>query len=142
MGKQTEINAQISSEAISKKDSTLLSGSQEDIQKLIRDLSTKVIEEEVKKLRGEFILIFGLFASLVAFLAIEVNIFKYASRLSAVMGISFFFLSAIMMFVLALKNITEDRNKLKDYWNAVFILSAIFLAASIACFWWYVKHLK
>lgn len=73
-----------------------------------------VSQRDLHGVREDFILIFGLFASVLIFLSIEVQVFQKAPRFSYVVGLSLFLLGAMQMFVLSLRNIVKDKNNLKD----------------------------
>lgn len=106
----------------------------EDLQNL--EVEIRHIKNETGDLKKDFIAIFGLFASLVTFLSVEVAIFKNITRFSLVMAVSMFFLSALLLFALTLQNIVKDRNSLSDYITPPFVLASIFFMASMLFFAW------
>ena len=79
-------------------------------------ITKEELEEASKGIREDFILVFGLFASVLIFLSIDVQVFQKAPRFSYVVGLSLFLLGSLQMFVLSLKNIVKDNNDpIKDY---------------------------
>jgi hypothetical protein len=61
--------------------------SKRELEKVLKDFEKT--KDEIQGLRKDFITVCGLFASLVTFLSIEVQIFRTVSRFSLVAGISF-----------------------------------------------------
>jgi len=92
---------------------------------------------EARRLRQDFMIIFGLFASIIAFLTIEVSIFQNATRFSLLIGTSLTLLGSMIFFIFALKNTLKDDPRASDYFkNPLFyMIIAIFVAAGI-CFAW------
>jgi hypothetical protein len=109
-----------------------------------REYRNKGVEQEdlskaVDDAKKDFITIFGLFAALLIFLSIEVQVFQQVKKFSYVMGVSFFLLAAILMFVLAIHSLFNDERKYGRYWP-VFSLIILFFVASAACFLWGIEH--
>jgi hypothetical protein len=74
------------------------------------------LEEASKGIREDFILVFGLFASVLIFLSIEVQVFQKAPRFSYVVGLSLFLLGSLQMFVLSLHNIIKEKSDFKEHY--------------------------
>jgi hypothetical protein len=59
------------------------------------------------------------------------------TRFSLVAGISFFFLSAILIFAMSLHNIMADKNKWSDYTkNPILGLAGLLLSIALIFFLW------
>lgn len=102
---------------------------QEEINKVLKEF------EEIKKVKEEFLQIFGLFAAILIFSSIEIKAFSQITKFSLLMGISMFFLSTFMLFVLTLNNIIRSKDY-RDYKSAAFVLCIFFFLFSMECFWW------
>jgi len=91
--------------------------------------------EEAKHVKEEFIGIFGLFAAILIFSSVEVRVFSTTTRFSLILGISSFFISSLMLFVLTLHNIIHGK-RVRDYKSMAFILSILVFIFSMQCFYW------
>ncbi|GEM_PF-2968216 len=109
-----------------------LGGDPKDTAK-IDDLLDKV--DKLEHVKEEFIGIFGLFAALLIFTSVEVKIFQEVTKFSLILGISTFFISSLMLFVLTLNNIIRSKDY-RDYKSAAFVLCIFFFLFSMECFWW------
>lgn len=104
-----------------------------DIEDLLDQL------EDLKKVKEEFLAIFGLFAALLIFSSVEIKIFSDTTPFSLVLGISSFFVSSLMLFVLTLNNIVHSR-KWRDYRSAAFLIAVVFFVFSMECFYFHTHH--
>lgn len=107
----------------------------EDLKKAFKADSTHTLKE-VQNAKKDFIAIFGLFAAVLIFLSIEVKIFDQSQRMATTMGISFFFLSALLIFTLAVRNVYTDKDEWKDFLKPAVIFAIVFLVISLECFYW------
>jgi hypothetical protein len=110
----------------SKKD---LSESKKEIEQLKVDL--KNAKEEYQKERYDIVTIMAVFVGLITYLGLEIQVFKAIHSPLIVIGISIFFISSILLFVLTiniiLKEETVTKKQLK---NPLFkILIALFALA-------------
>ena len=97
----------------------------------------KKLEENLDKTRQDNIAVFGIFASIVTFLSIEVGIFKNIERISLLVGVSAFFLSAIMVFVLLVQNLirnSDDKYNWPELTSPPYVLCGVFLLFSFVAF--------
>lgn len=92
--------------------------------------------DEVQNAKKDFIAIFGLFAAVLIFLSLEVKIFDQSQRIATTMGISFFFLSALLTFVLAIRSIYTEKNSWREFTKPAFVFALIFLIIALECFYW------
>lgn len=105
------------------------------------EIANKVVRKELNKtsqaIREDFVLIFGVFAALLIFLGIDIQVFDKAPRFSMLVGFSCFLLGSILAFLLGIQNILKQSNTLKDYKNnpLVYFIGACFIGA-ILCFAW------
>jgi len=72
---------------------------QKDIQNIL---------EQVSDVKKDFIVIFGIFASVVAFLAVEVKVFDIAKTPSQVLGLSCFIIAGLLSFSISIKSILAN----------------------------------
>jgi RsiW-degrading membrane proteinase PrsW (M82 family) len=97
----------------------------------------KELSKESRAIRQDFILVFGLFASVLIFLSVEVQVFKDASRFPFLVGVSLFILGSLQMFILSLNNLFNKKADFqKDYLkNPVFWIILSCYAGAIISFW-------
>jgi hypothetical protein len=119
------------------------------VESIRQDISTSPSIEEferVKKnlteLRDDFrreksnnLVVFGIFASLIGFLSIEVKLFSSVTEPLVILGVSLFFLGALGLFLLLLTHISnidpknENLNQklINSFFNPVFYMTLICL---------------
>lgn len=97
------------------------------------------VRKAVDEAKKDFITIFGLFAALLIFLSVVVQVFQEAKRFSYVMGVSLFMLSAMLAFALAIHSLFNSEIRWTRYWP-VLVLVILFFVASAACFLWGIEH--
>ncbi len=107
---------------------------EEEVKKLLKkEVSDATINfnENIKRegqdIKKDFIIIFGLFASFVTFLSIEVQIFKNKENVSELIGISSITLAFILFFAIVINNITRENNNWKDFFKPSQFFISIFL---------------
>jgi cytochrome bd-type quinol oxidase subunit 2 len=110
------------------KESTPLT-SEDPIQEQIDELRL-----EARKIREDFLLIFGLLAAVIAFLTAQVQAYQYLKSFSMLVGFSAFMIAALLAFVVGLKTIARDKNNPKDYY-AVTVIILTFLLIAGFCFY-------
>src|SRR5438132_1658248 len=93
----------------------------------VKDLFAKL--KNLERIKEEFIGIFGLFAALLIFSSVEIRIFSTVTSFSLILGISSFFISSLMLFVLTLNNLIHTKDR-RDYASAAFIIALCFFALS------------
>lgn len=98
----------------------------EDFEKSIEDLRTE-LKTESQDAKKEFLTFFGLFASFMTFLSIEVQIFKTNNNINEILGISILILSFLMFFAIILNDISKDVDDFKVFKKPVYLLTLIFL---------------
>lgn len=94
------------------------------------DKSVQTQKEEIKKegqeIKKDFLTIFGLFASFVTFLSIEVQVFKNKDNVLELIGISSITLSFVMFFALVINDIAKDKSEWKDFFKPTYIFNLFF----------------
>ncbi len=107
---------------------------EEEVKKLLKkelNDATINLNENIKKegqdVKKDFIIIFGLFASFVTFLSIEVQIFKNKEIVSELIGISSMTLAFILFFAIVINDITRENNTWKDFFKPIQIFMLVFL---------------
>lgn len=93
------------------------------------------IRKELADSKKDFITIFGIFASFVVFLSIEIQVFKTVSEFWLLMGLSSFILASVLLFALATQQVAKSNLNSRDFLNPVTILIAVFLFFSFLFFW-------
>lgn len=97
-----------------------------DIEKLRQDLSNERLNN---------ITIFGIFASLVTFFSIEIQVFKNIENFWLLIGLTSFLVSSMLLFVFSLQSIIRDRMNWKDFFKTpIFWIFLLFLAFSFVIF--------
>ncbi len=117
----------------------------------LREIAKEVAKEEIEKLsakvekdlniiskslRADFMIIFGLFASVITFLTVEIKLFQITTRFSMLVGTSLFILGAMLLFAFTLRSIIEDRSLKQVIKSPLLIIIGVVLLGSEACFYW------
>lgn len=109
-----------------------------DVKLLLNDeLKTSVSEmkieltKETQEIKKDFLTIFGLFASFVTFLSIEVQVFKNKDNVLELIGITSISLSFVMFFALVINDISKDKNEWSDFKKPTYILNILFAVIGI-----------
>jgi hypothetical protein len=104
---------------------------------LKEELKTSVSEiksdltKESQETKKDFLTIFGLFASFVTFLSIEVQVFKNKDNVLELIGITSISLSFVMFFALVINDISKDKNEWSDFKKPSYILNLLFAGVGI-----------
>jgi hypothetical protein len=106
----------------------------DELKKVKRDIARTL--DEVQNAKKDFIAIFGLFAGVLIFLSLEVKLFDQTQRMATTMGISFFFLAALLIFALGVRSVFSDKNNWKEFTKPAFVFALVFLVISLECFYW------
>jgi hypothetical protein len=101
-------------------------------QKEVADLKT-----ELKDSKKDYIIFLGLFASLIAYLTIEIQILKNVTDFFLLLGLSTFLLSGLLLFSLSLNHLVKESTSWKELGNPVFIIILVLAIISSFCFY---KH--
>lgn len=97
-----------------------------EIEKLKQDLTNERLNN---------ITVFGIFASLVTFLSVEIQIFKNIDNFWLLVGLASFLVSSLLLFVFSIHSVARDRLKWKDFFqNPIFGLFLLFLIFSFVIF--------
>jgi hypothetical protein len=97
-----------------------------EFENSISDLR-KELKAESQDTKKEFLTFFGLFASFMTFLSIEVQIFKTNNNINEILGISILILSFLMFFAIVLNDISKDVNGFKFFNKPMYVLTLVFL---------------
>lgn len=103
----------------------------EDFEKSISDLRSE-LKTESQDTKKEFLTFFGLFASFMTFLSIEVQILKTNDNVNEILGISILILSFLMFFAIILNDISKDVKDFGVFKKPMYVLTLIFLC--VGCF--------
>ncbi|RYY52852.1 MAG: hypothetical protein EOO09_20065 [Chitinophagaceae bacterium] len=99
------------------------------------DTSVTTLKEDIKKegqeVKKDFLTIFGLFASFVTFLSIEVQVFKNKDNAVELIGICSISLSFVLFFALVINDIAKDKQEWKDFLKPSHLLNVAFLIVGI-----------
>ena len=102
-----------------------------DLEKSISNLKEE-LKEESQDTKKEFLTFFGLFASFMTFLSIEVQILKTNDNVNEILGISILILSFLMFFAIILNDISKDVKDFGVFKKPMYVLTLIFLC--VGCF--------
>ncbi|MBI5306747.1 hypothetical protein HZB04_04175 [Candidatus Wolfebacteria bacterium] len=102
------------------------------------DSNTKDIERLKQDLTNERlnnITIFGIFASLVTFLSVEIQVFKNIDNFWLLIGLSAFLVSSLLLFIFSIHSIARNKLGWKDFLSTpIFWLFILFLIFSFVIF--------
>jgi len=107
---------------------------QQDSGKRLDRLEEKV-EQELKESQTKLLTVFGIFASFITFLTIEVQFLRYICDFYLVLGFSAFLVAVIILFSLFLKNIASDNDNWSLLLKPAFVISILFLVISGLLIW-------
>ncbi len=97
-----------------------------EIEKLKQDLTNERLNN---------ITIFGIFASLVTFLSVEIQVFKNIDNFWLLIGLSSFLVSSLLLFVFSIHSIARNKLGWKDFLSTpIFWLFILFLFFSFITF--------
>lgn len=109
-----------------------------EVKLLLQDelkTSVQALKDEVKnegqEIKKDFLTIFGLFASFVTFLSIEVQVFKNKDNVLELIGISSITLSFVMFFALIINDIAKDKNTWRDFLKPTYIFNLFFAIVGV-----------
>ncbi|MHB1947060.1 MAG: DUF2203 family protein [Gammaproteobacteria bacterium] len=97
---------------------------------------------ELKDSKKDYVVFLGLFASLIAYLTIEIQILKTITDFFLLLGLSAFILVALLLFSLSLNHLTKEKVSWKEFYSPVFIIIYILAIASCACFYLNASKIK
>jgi mannose/fructose/N-acetylgalactosamine-specific phosphotransferase system component IIB len=96
-----------------------------ELQVSVRDIKSDVIKEG-QEIKRDFLTIFGLFASFVTFLSIEVQVFKNRDNILELIGITSISLSFVMFFALVINDISKDKSEWRDFLKPTYVMNITF----------------
>jgi hypothetical protein len=110
----------------------------EEVKTLLNDeLETSVnsiksdFVKEGQEIKRDFLTIFGLFASFVTFLSIEVQVFKNRDNILELLGITSISLSFVMFFALVINDISKDKSEWKNFKKPTYIINIGFAVLGV-----------
>jgi len=93
------------------------------------------LKQDLTNERLNNITIFGIFASLVTFLSVEIQVFKYIDNFWLLIGLSSFFVSSLLLFVFSIHSIAREKLRWRDFISTpIFFLFMLFLLFSFVIF--------
>lgn len=110
----------------------------EDLDKKIKssNKSLSQFEKELKESKKDYIVFLGLFASIITYLTVEIQILKSVSDFFLLIGLSVFILSGLLIFSLTLNYLAQESNSPKVFFkNPVFWIAFVLFFGSIVCFY-------
>ena len=90
--------------------------------------------KEAKDLKKDILTSFGIFAALLIFASLEVQILARVHRFSLLVGMSSFFAASMLLFAMGLHNVAIGRNEWSDFRKPIFGLIFFFMLFSFFCF--------
>jgi len=97
----------------------------------VTELLQSKLNTSVQDVKKDFLIIFGLFASFVTFISINVQVFKNNDNIFELLGICSISLSFIIFFTIIINQIVKDNLEWKDFFKPVFLLTLIFLIIGV-----------
>lgn len=108
------------------------------LEKKIQDLERNI--EESKK---DYIIFLGLFASLITYLTIEIQILKSATDFSLILGLSTFTLAGLLLFNLCLNYLAKESISYKNFFcNPITTVALLLWICSGICFYFHFKSIQ
>lgn len=101
--------------------------SKAQIREILQD-DLKIAVQDVKK---DFFVIFGLFASFVIFISVNIQIFRNNGNIFELIGLSSVFLSFIIVFALIINSIVKGNVEWSDLKKPFYTISILFLVLGI-----------
>lgn len=101
-----------------------------DLQTAVADLKDE-IKKEGQEVKKDFLTIFGLFASFVTFLSIQVQVFKNNSNVFELLGITSISISLVVFFALVINDVSKDKSHWKDFNKPTYVLCMLFATLGI-----------
>ena len=93
----------------------------------VKELFRPELQAEVRDTKKDFITIFGLFAALVTFLSVDVQIFKTTNNINQLIGLTLLSTALILLFTIIINGIVKDRTNWKDILSPIYMFVLIFL---------------
>lgn len=101
-----------------------------DMRKDINSLKCELTNERLNN-----ITIFGIFASLVTFLSVDIQIFKYIDNFWVLIGLTSFIASLMLLFVFCIHSIARNKLTWRDFFSTpIFGLFLLFFLFSVMIF--------
>lgn len=97
----------------------------------ITELLQSNLNTSVQDVKKDFLIIFGLFASFVTFISINVQVFKNNDNIFELLGICSISLSFIIFFATIINGMVKDKGEWKDILKPTFVFTFLFLAIGI-----------
>ena len=97
----------------------------------IRELLQDDLKNAVQDVKKDFLVIFGLFASFVIFISVNIQVFKNNDNTFELIGISSISLSFIVFFALIINGIAKGKTEWRDFKNPAYTIDFIFLTMGI-----------
>ena len=98
------------------------------------------LREDFRREKANILIIFGIFASFITFLTIEIKIFSSVTNPLTIIGVSLFFLGALSLFVLLLSEVSRmyiEKSNSNTFavkiTNPVFIATMMSIMLGVAC---------
>ncbi len=91
-----------------------------------RESIISLASDAVKK---DFLVMFGIFASLITFVSVQIQIFSKIDGVLNLLGISCVTLAGLLLFAVTLANLSRKNFSWRDYLNPAVVLCLLFLIA-------------
>lgn len=113
----------------------------EDKNELLKKEVAEVeaLKKQVEDLKKDLLVIFGIFASMVTFLSVEIQIFKSITNFWLLLGLTSFILAAVLLFAVTLSNLAKGKNEWKDFRSPVYVIFYLLLFVSVFFFWMHAR---
>ncbi len=99
------------------------------------------MQNDNNELKKDYLLIFGIFASILTFLGIEISVFQKINSFSKIAGLSMLILASFMLFLFSIQNIIKSETGWKSFLgNFTFWLILGFIVLAGIFFYYSVAH--
>jgi hypothetical protein len=115
---------------------TVVSDQQVTIPKETFD-SLMQLKQDVQDVKKDFITVFGIFASFVTFLSVEIQVFKTVTNFWLLLGLSAFLLASVLLFAFMILNMAKEKLDWSVLKTPVPVLILLFLIISFFFFFIY-----
>lgn len=103
----------------------------EEFERVKKNLTE--LRDDFRREKSNNLVVFGIFASLIGFLSIEVKLFSSVTEPLVILGVSLFFLGALGLFLLLLthisnidpKNENSNQKLINSFFNPVFYMTLV-----------------
>lgn len=103
------------------------------------ELSIDNLRKELNDSKKDYIVFLGIFATIIAYLTIQIRVLESVNNFHLLIGLSSFILFGLLLFNLCLNYLVKQNSTWWDFINPVFIMTILLGLFSVYCFYSYSK---